>query len=128
MQRMKTVLVSIALVMAQNAVAASHAVEIAWGRDGAFVQGASVEPGKFVELCGKLTPADYIRWELTARVPGNFFIHDRVCKETEFPAKRAQVSSGRDTLRVAVHEDFCWMLCNKLSSRTRVDARLLCQN
>lgn len=124
MQNTKIALTSIALVVAQPAFAASHIVEIAWGRDGTFAHGANVEPGKFVELCGKLAPGDSIRWEFAASVPVDFNIHYHVGKEAEFPAKQAQVSSGQDTLRVAVREDYCWMWSNKSSSRARVDVRL----
>jgi hypothetical protein len=124
MQKTKIALTSIALVVAQPAFAASHIVEIDWGRDGTFAHGANVEPGKFVELCGKLAPGDSIRWEFAASVPVDFNIHYHVGKEAEFPAKQAQVSSGQDTLRVAVREDYCWMWSNKSSSRARVDVRL----
>jgi hypothetical protein len=119
---------ALALAMAQQAFAASHIVEIAWGRDAAFVHAASVEPGKFVELCGKLAPGDAIRWEFAASVPVDFNIHYHVGKDSEFPAKQAQVSSGQDTLRVAVREDYCWMWSNKSSSQARIDVRLQRQN
>ena len=128
MQRTKFALAGVALVMAQQAFASSHIVEIAWSRDGAFLHGASVEPGKFVELCGKLAPGDAIRWEFAASVPVDFNIHYHVGKEAEFPAKQVQVSSGRDTLRVGVREDYCWMWSNKSASRARIDVRLQRQN
>ena len=128
MKKTQIALAGMALVMAQQGFAASHIVEIAWSRDGAFAHGASVEPGKFVELCGKLAPGDAIRWEFAASLPVDFNIHYHVGKEAEFPAKQAQVSSGQDTLRVAVREDYCWMWSNKSSSRARIDARLQRQN
>jgi hypothetical protein len=128
MQKTQIALTGMALVMAQQAFAASHIVEIAWSRDGAFAHSASVEPGKFVELCGKLAPGDAIHWEFAASVPVDFNIHYHVGKEAEFPAKQAQVSSGQDTLRVAVREDYCWMWSNKSSNRARIDVRLQRQN
>ena len=128
MQKTQIALTGMALVMAQQACAASHIVEIAWSRDGAFAHSASVEPGKFVELCGKLAPGDAIRWEFAASVPVDFNIHYHVGKEAEFPAKQAQVNSGQDTLRVAVREDYCWMWSNKSASRARIDVRLQRQN
>ena len=120
----KVALTSMALMLAQQVPAASHLVEIAWNSDGGFVHGASVEPGKFVELCTKLEPGDSIGWEFAASAPVDFNIHYHVGKEVEFPAKQAQVSSGQDTLRVAVREDYCWMWRNKSSNRVRIDIRL----
>jgi len=128
MQKAQIALTGMALVMAQQAFAASHIVEIAWSRDLAFAHSASVEPGKFVELCGKLAPGDAIRWEFAASVPADFNIHYHVGKEAEFPAKQVQVSSGQDTLRVGVREDYCWMWSNKSASRARIDVRLQRQN
>jgi hypothetical protein len=128
MQTARFAMTAIALVTASQAFAASHIVEIAWSRDGAFAHGAIVEPGKFVELCGKLALGDVIRWEFAASVPVDFNIHYHVGKEAEFPAKQAQVTSGQDTLRVAVREDYCWMWSNKSSGRARIDVRLQRQN
>jgi hypothetical protein len=128
MQRTQIALTGMALVIAQQAFAASHIVEIAWSRDGAFAHGASVEPGKFVELCGKLALGDTIRWDFDASLPVDFNIHYHVGKGAEFPAKQAQVSSGRDTLRVVVPEDYCWMWSNKSASLARIDVRLRRQN
>ena len=128
MPRTKIALIAIVWVMAQQASAASHIVEVAWSRDGTFGHAASVEPGKFVEVCGKLSPGDSIRWEFTASAPVDFNIHYHVGKAAEFPAKQSQVSSGQDTLQVAVREDYCWMWSNKSSGRARIDVRLQRQN
>jgi hypothetical protein len=46
----------------------------------------------------------------------DFNIHYHVGKEAVFPAKQAQVSSGRDTLSVTVGQDYCWMWTNKGSA------------
>ncbi len=124
MQTARFAMTAIALVTASQAFAASHIVEIAWSRDGAFAHGAIVEPGKFVELCGKLALGDVIRWEFAASVPVDFNIHYHVGKEAEFPAKQAQVTSGQDTLRVAVREDYCWMWTNKTTASTKLSVTL----
>jgi hypothetical protein len=124
MQSAKLALTAIVLATVPPAFSASHIVEIAWNRDGAFSHGVSVEPGKFVEVCGKLAPGDSIRWEFAASGPVDFNLHYHVGKEVEFPAKQAHVVSGQDTLRVAVREDYCWMWSNKSSNRARIDVRL----
>ncbi|MGV8822788.1 hypothetical protein [Methylibium petroleiphilum] len=128
MHKAKFALICALFAMANQAFATNHLVEVAWSRDGAFAYGASVEPGKFVELCGKLAPGDSIRWDFAASVLVDFNIHYHMGKEVEFPAKQVQVSAGQDTLRVAVREDYCWMWSNKSSSQARIDVRLQRQN
>lgn len=124
MQRTVNALALATLAVASPAYAATHIVEVGWDRDGKFTHSSSVEPGKFVEVCGKLDPGQNIRWEFTASVPVDFNIHYHVGKETQFPAKQAQVGSGRDTLRVAVREDYCWMWTNKSAGSARIEVRL----
>jgi hypothetical protein len=128
MRRVQIILSGALLAAAQQALADSHIVEIAWSRDGTFTHGTSVEPGKFVELCGKLAPGDAIRWQFAASAPVDFNIHYHVGKEAEFPAKQAQARSGQDILRVAVREAYCWMWSNKSSGRARIDVQLQRQN
>jgi len=113
MQTARFAMTAIALVTASQAFAASHIVEIAWSRDGAFAHGAIVEPGKFVELCGKLALGDVIRWEFAASVPVDFNIHYHVGKEAEFPAKAAGLTSADGVLAPASKQDYCWMWSNK---------------
>jgi hypothetical protein len=96
-----------------GALASSHIVEIAWSPDGRFAHQAQIAAGKFVEVCGKLALRDAVRWNFTAAAPVDFNIHYHVGKEAVFPAKQAQVASGRDTLSVAVAQDYCWMWTNK---------------
>jgi hypothetical protein len=43
----------------------------------------------------------------------DFNIHYHVGKDVVFPAKQAQVAAGRDVLRVAAAQDYCWMWTNK---------------
>ena len=96
-----------------GAFAASHIVDITWPPDGRFTHKAQIAAGKFVEVCGKLAVGDGVRWSFTAAAPVDFNIHYHVGREALFPAKQAQVSSGRDTLNVAVAQDYCWMWTNK---------------
>ncbi len=113
------------LALASGAVpAASHIVEVAWATDGRFAHAATVEAGKFVELCGKLNAGDSIRWSFDASAPLDFNIHYHVGKAAEYPAKQAQARSGQDTLRVSVAEDYCWMWSNKSANKVKLDVRL----
>lgn len=112
-----------ALVSAQ-ALAGSHLVELAWDAQGRFAHAGAVAPGKFVEVCGKLGAGDVVRWRFDASAPLDFNVHFHRGKETEYPARQAQVATGEDTLRVAVPEDYCWMWTNKSATPVTVDVRL----
>ena len=105
-----------AVTLSGVALAASHIVDIAWPPDGRFAHKAQIAAGKFVEVCGKLAVGEGVRWSFTAAAPVDFNIHYHVGKEAVFPARQTQVSSGRDTLNVAVAQDYCWMWTNKGSA------------
>lgn len=105
-----------ATTLSMAAFAATHIVDIVWSPDGRFAHKAQIAAGKFVEVCGKLAVGEGVRWSFTAAAPVDFNIHYHVGKEAVFPAKQTQVSSGRDTLNVAVAQDYCWMWTNKGSA------------
>lgn len=105
-----------AVTLSGAALAASHIVDIAWPPDGRFAHKAQIAAGKFVEVCGKLAVGEGVRWSFTTAAPVDFNIHYHVGKEAVFPARQTQVSSGRDTLNVAVAQDYCWMWTNKGSA------------
>lgn len=105
-------LLAVAL-MSGSAFASSPIVDIAWSTDGRFAHKATLAAGKFVELCGKLAVGENVRWNFTAAGPVDFNIHYHVGKDVVFPAKQAQVAAGRDVLRVAAAQDYCWMWTNK---------------
>lgn len=102
--------------LSSAALAATHIVDIAWPPDGRFAHKAQIAAGKFVEVCGKLAVGEGVRWSFTAGAPVDFNIHYHVGKEAVFPARQTQVTSGRDTLNVAVAQDYCWMWTNKGSA------------
>ncbi|ABM94600.1 hypothetical protein [Methylibium petroleiphilum] len=104
------------LALSGVALASSHIVDIAWSSDGRFAHNTQIAAGKFVEACGKLAVGEGVRWNFAATAPVDFNIHYHVGKEAVFPAKQAQVSSGGDTLKVTVAQDYCWMWTNKGSA------------
>ena len=124
MKRIRTCCALAAATLSGAALGATHIVDIAWPPDGRFAHKAQIAAGKFVEVCGKLASGDGVRWSFTASVPVDFNIHYHVGKEAEFPAKQAQVTSGQDTLRVAVREDYCWMWTNKTTAATKLSVTL----
>lgn len=114
-----------ALAMSSAGLAASHVVDIAWTGDGRFVYGASVAPGKFVEMCGKLAAGDAVQWRFESSAPLDFNVHFHIGKDVTFPAKSEQVARASGTLRVTVREDYCWMWTNRSTGAVRVDVELL---
>ena len=105
------VLLSCAVLLPAQATAAI--VDIAWSPDGRFVHQAQVAAGKFVELCGPLAQGEAVRWRYEASAPVDFNIHYHAGKDVVFPTRQAQVSAGRDILKVVVPQDYCWMWTNK---------------
>ena len=113
-----------AATLCSAALAASHIVDIAWAPDGRFAHKAQIAAGKFVEVCGKLAVGEGVRWNFTAAAPVDFNIHYHLGKEAVFPAKQTQVSDGRDTLKVSVAQDYCWMWTNKGSAPVSLTVEL----
>ena len=114
--KIRTCIAWTAAMFCGGALAAGHIVDIAWAPDGRFVHKAQIAAGKFIEVCGKLTAGDGVRWTFVTGAPVDFNIHYHVGKETVFPARQAQVSSGGDTLNITVAQDYCWMWTNKGSA------------
>ena len=113
-----------AAALAGGALAANHISDIVWAPDGRYTHKAQISAGKFVEVCGKLAVGEGVRWNFTTGAPVDFNIHYHVGKEAVFPAKQAQVSSGRDTLNVTVAQDYCWMWTNKGSAPVSLTVEL----
>ena len=107
-----------------GALASSHIVDIAWSPEGRFAHQAQIAAGKFVEVCGKLVVGNAVRWSFTSAALVDFNIHYHVGKETVFPTKQVQVASSRDTLNVAVAQDYCWMWTNKGSAPVSLTVEL----
>lgn len=102
-----------AAVHAGSAHAATHIVDIAWSPEGRFSLQAEIPAGQFIEACGSLAAGDQISWRFTTTAPVEFNIHYHVGKEAVYPARQAEVSAGRDRLKVTAAQDHCWMWTNK---------------
>lgn len=120
---MRAILVVTVAALAAPAFASGPLVDINW-TDGRFVHEAAVEPGKFLEVCGRLAPGDTVRWRFDAAAPLDFNIHYHVGKDVRYPAKQAAMSRGEDVLRVEAREDHCWMWTNKSGGRVKIGLQL----
>lgn len=106
-------LLLLAAALPAVALASGHIVDIAWDPKGRFAHQASIAPGKFVELCGKLEKGRGVAWSFEAPAPLNFNIHYHQGKDVVYPAQQDQVREGRALLTVALAQDYCWMWSNK---------------
>ncbi|RQP21800.1 hypothetical protein [Piscinibacter terrae] len=98
--------------------ARAELIEIDWDASGHFERAIDVAPGKFAELCGKLTKGQAIAWSFKGHEPLNFNIHYHEGKNVVFPAKQDKVASSDGELQVPVDQDYCWMWDNKTSAKS----------
>jgi hypothetical protein len=92
---------------------AAGLVEIKWNDSGRFSHSASVQPGKFLEVCGPLKAKENIGWKFAAAKPVDFNIHYHEGEKVVFPEKRDAAASAESRLAIAVDQDYCWMWQNK---------------
>ena len=103
----------LAALAAAAPLAGAQVIEIAWDGQGRFEREVRAEPGKFVELCGKLSPGSQVRWRFEADAATHFNLHYHEGKEVRFPVKEDGVRSSKGTLDVRSTQDYCWMWSNK---------------
>ena len=113
----------LALASTLAPAARAQLVEINWS-GGAFAHKASVAPKQFLEVCGKLKKGENIGWQFTGSAPTDFNIHYHAGKDVVYPAKRADVSTARDSFAVPLDQDYCWMWSNKGPQAVEVEVRL----
>lgn len=104
----KALFVLLALLAAASAASAQvHA--IAWDGARRFQLTASVAPGKFVEVCGRLPRGSLIRWSFESTVPLDFNIHYHEGRRVVVPERRDGAATAGGTLLTPVAQDYCWM-------------------
>lgn len=87
-------------------------IDIEWDGGGRFERSLSVAPGKFAELCTRLTKGQSVRWTFLADQPLNFNVHYHVGKEVIYAARDDRVREQNGYLEVAEDQDYCWMWTN----------------
>jgi hypothetical protein len=106
----KAALVLLGALLASAAQAG--VADIVWDAQNRFAHEAHVEPGKFAEVCGKVTRGQSIAWRYTADKPMDFNIHYHVGITVVYLARKT-AATARSKLRVTSNEDHCWMWVNK---------------
>lgn len=115
--------VGLLLPLLVSAAAQAEIIDITWSGEGRFERRTTVAPGKFAEVCGKLTRADAVAWRFDASGPLNFNVHYHEGEDVRYPERRDALASASGRLRVTLDQDYCWMWTNK--SGRPVDLRLL---
>ena len=81
-------------------------------------------PGKFVEVCGKLSKGQTLAWQFDASGPTDFNIHYHLGKDVKTPEQRSAVSAAKGQLQVQVNEDYCWMWTNRGAAAVTIQTRI----
>ena len=107
-----SVLISVATLVSAP-VARAEIITITWEKAGRFGRVFAVMPGKFLEVCGKLSKGESVAWSFRAGAPVDFNVHYHEGKQVVYPDKRDASVSAHGNLAVAVNQDYCWMWSNK---------------
>ena len=111
-----------AVALASN-FAQAELLDIAWNVNGQYEKTATVQPGKFLELCGDLAKGQAIGWSFEADQSLDFNVHFHQGNEVVFPVKQDAIKQASGTLIVAAKQDYCWMWSNKGATLAAVTAR-----
>ena len=106
-----------------SSLAQAEFLDIAWNASGQYEKTDTVQPGKFLELCGGLTKGQTIGWSFVADQAVDLNIHFHQGNEVVFPAKQDGVRRTSGTVNVAVKQDYCWMWSNKAATPATLTAR-----
>ena len=122
----RSIACSIALtaIVTASSLAQAELLDIAWNASGHYEKTATVQPGKFLELCGGLTKGQAIDWSFDADRALDFNVHFHEGKDVVFPEKQIAVTKASGTLNVASKQDYCWMWSNKSTTPATLTARL----
>ena len=122
----RSIACSIALTAVASAAnfAQAELLDIAWNVSGQFEKTATVQPGKFIELCGGLTKGQAIGWSFDGDQALDFNVPFNEGKAVVFPAKPDAVRTASGMLNVALKQDYCWIWSNKSATPATLTVRL----
>ena len=116
--------IAVAVIAASSGLVHAELLDIVWNASGHYEKTATVQPGKFLELCGGLAKGQAIGWSFDADQALDFNVHFHEGKDVVFPEKQTAVTKASGTLNVAVKQDYCWMWSNKSATPATLTARL----
>ena len=116
---------TLTLVCLAPAAPSAAVVDIAFDAQGRFAHAATIPPGKFVEICGRLPSGARVGWSFEAQEALDFNIHFHVGDKVEFPEKRAGVDRLSGVLETRSPQDYCWMWNSGAQSPVALRVELL---
>ena len=115
-------IIACTLLSSAAVTARAELVHIVWSEGGAFAHQARIAAGKFVEVCSPLSAGLKVDWWFGASGPTDFNVHYHQGKDVLFPTRMSNVSQAKETLRVEVKQDYCWMWSNKTAATVDLKA------
>jgi hypothetical protein len=103
---------------------AAGAISIDWGTTSAFERTVSVEPGRFVEVCGALSAPMVVAWRFEADTVLDFNVHYHEGQKVSYPENRKAVRDGSGSLVVGTSQNYCWMWTNRTAAASRLQLSL----
>ena len=101
------------LLAALTTDARADVIDTEWDGGGRFERTLGVAPGKFAELCTRLSKGQSVRWTFQADQPLSFNVHYHVGKDVIYAARDDRVREQNGYLEVADDQDYCWMWTNE---------------
>lgn len=101
------------LLAAVSSAAHAEVTEIQWDSAGRFEKTTILQPGKFAELCGKLSKGQKVAWSFKSDEPVNFNIHYHEGESVTYPVKQTDSTAAEGSLDVSQPQEYCWMWSNK---------------
>lgn len=89
--------------------AAADIVTIDWGSAQRFELQRRIEPGKVLEVCGKLAAGQAVDWQFVASEALAFNIHHHIGKQVQYAERRAKTKSMTQRFTPTEAADYCWM-------------------
>ncbi|MEP6840791.1 MAG: hypothetical protein ABJA75_22260, partial [Bradyrhizobium sp.] len=89
-----------AAAMFVAAGASAELLDLRWDQSGRFSREFGLAPGKFVEVCGKLSRGQSIAWKFDADGTTNFNVHYHQGAQVVFPAKQDAIAKAEGRLDV----------------------------
>ena len=105
---MKFVAVVLSALLSVSAFAADI-VTIDWGSAQRFELQRRIEPGKVLEVCGKLAAGQAVDWQFVASEAVAFNIHHHVGKQVHYAERRAKTKTMTQRFTPEEAADYCWM-------------------
>ncbi len=109
-----------AAMMIVAADASAEIIDLQWDGSEKFSRELGVAPGKFAEVCGKLSRGESVAWNFDTDGPTNFNVHYHEGARVVFPAKQDAVAKAEGRLDVQLDQDYCWMWANKSDKTVRL--------